>query len=85
MMTKSQYSEVGKCGHQAEPGSAGPIGSLVRQCRGVRPDREQEVRGDSSQPVADNVSVPINTRHAVARAESGEVAADIVSAAFISV
>lgn len=26
------------------------------------------MRGDSSQPVADNVSVPINTGHAVARA-----------------
>lgn len=52
-------------------------------CRGVRPDREQEVRGDSSRPVADNVSVPINTGHAVARAQphsrsGGEVAAGIV-------
>lgn len=26
-------------------------------CRGVRPDREQEVRGDSSQPVTDNKNV----------------------------
>lgn len=33
------------------------------------PDREQEVRGDSSQPVAGHVTVPINTGHAVAQAQ----------------
>lgn len=69
MMTKRQCSRVGKgsqcgkCGHGAEI-------SLSHQlprppCRGVRPDKEQEVRGDSSQP--DNMNVPINTGCAVAQ------------------
>lgn len=40
----------------------------------MRPDREQEVRGDSSQPVTDNMSVPINKGHAMAQSqlESGK-------------
>lgn len=46
-----------------EKRSACPIGS----CRGVSPDKEQEVRGDSSQSAPDNTNVPINTGHAMAQ------------------
>lgn len=62
--TKSQYSESGQVWAPGWTGISWSRRLPCPPCGGVRPDRGQEVRGDSSRPVADNVSVPINTGRA---------------------
>lgn len=65
MMTKRQCWRLGegalygKCGHWAE---ISLYHQLPRQpCRGVSPDKEQEVRGNSRHSLTDNMNVPRNT------------------------
>lgn len=70
IMTKTRCSWVGtgaqyrKCGQGAEFSLSHQL--LHLPCRGVRPDKEQEVRGDSTQSVPD-MNVPINKGHAMAQ------------------
>lgn len=52
----------GKGGHQLETYWSNQFPHLT--CRGVSPDREQEVRGDSCQSISDNIDVPNKNRNA---------------------
>lgn len=65
MMTKRQCWRLGEgalygqCGHWAE---ISLYHQLPRQsCRGVSPDKEQEVRGNRRHSLTDNMNVPRNT------------------------
>jgi len=49
-------------GHRGHGAAFSPSRQLPRLlCGGVRPDKEQEVREDSTHSIPDNTNVPINT------------------------